>query len=163
MKQIVFASMAMMVIALSSVFAQSQTQVGHLSGGTPVFDVTPATFIGYMELDVIANGATITSVTIEGSGNAYYLVGRGTLSGNSVSCAWKLSKDGAGNFQIAMAGGKSHRCQGNPCSACDFLTAQDDSIIGCDCLLKKESTDECNHTVVQDEDGKIGNSNSYFF
>lgn len=103
-------------------------------------------------------------VSIEGSGDHYYLIGKAHKGdSNCVSIARKLTLSNSGNSSKSKGYNsnkkvltsststnpnpqeKTHSCEGDPCSDCNF-TYDEGEIDGCDCDDAPQSH-RCNHTV----------------
>ncbi|MBS1538207.1 MAG: hypothetical protein JST20_10720 [Bacteroidetes bacterium] len=105
------------IVCIGSAFAQ-QTQVGHLSGGVAVLDVSSSTLLTAFN-DQTADGTVHSSLSIQYDGTDYYLTAIGTKNGVQQGSGVALTNTG-GNLTIKTSGG-FRVCQGinNSCT-CRF-------------------------------------------
>lgn len=94
MRRTIFASLAIMVLALSGAFAQSQTPVGHLQGGSPVLDIAQSTLEQAFESE-LNDGTDISASTvqIQQAAGIWWLTAYGTKSGDGATYGVSLSSN----------------------------------------------------------------------
>jgi hypothetical protein len=117
------------LVSWSSVaFGQSQTKVGHATGGVMVMDVSAGTMIAAFNNEFMYHDTTradtITSVSLYYE-SGYYFHGIGHSTGvDTVGAFVPLTIDGSSNLYLSFADGTSV-CSGNCCTCCRGL--------GCPC------------------------------
>ena len=149
MKQL-FATLALfccaMLILCSTAGAQDRRSITAFAteddDGNPVLALTRDRLIAAFEAE-FGDGTTVTDVRIETDrsipGAPYYLVGSGTIRGNShIMGVTLVLVDGA--FYAADI---RHSCTGDPCESCKFKKDKEGTITGCDC----NGSGKCNHTI----------------